>query len=83
MLLGPTGAGKSVQAAILAEKYQIVDGNKKICVCVLVLCSVCVLYALCIICSVPVCACFSVPFLLPTQWTLTNWFSRRWPLTAD
>lgn len=27
ILLGPTGAGKSVQAAILTEKYQIVNGK--------------------------------------------------------
>ena len=42
ILLGPTGAGKSVQAAILTEKYQIVNGksneaNKEtkcgVCVC--------------------------------------------------
>ena len=27
ILLGPTGAGKSVQAAILTEKYQIINGK--------------------------------------------------------
>lgn len=27
ILLGPTGAGKSVQAAILTEKYQVVNGK--------------------------------------------------------
>ena len=27
LLLGPTGAGKSVQAAMLAEKYRLVDGK--------------------------------------------------------
>ena len=28
ILLGPTGAGKSVQAAILTEKYQIINGEQ-------------------------------------------------------
>ena len=27
LLLGPTGAGKSVQAAMLADKYRLVDGK--------------------------------------------------------
>jgi len=74
VLLGPTGAGKSVQAAILAEKYQIVDGTVtfSLCVCMLSVC-VCVrpyVYAVCTLC---VCACsYPRTFLLHTQWTSIN-----------
>jgi len=63
VLLGPTGAGKSVQAAILAEKYQIVDGNVIFSACV----SVCILcffgYPVCVVVCVCVCVYVHVRIL--------------------
>ena len=70
ILLGPTGAGKSVQAAILTEKYQVVNGKvmfryvkgsycyvRFICMCV---CIHVHLWCVCMCVCVCVCVCTRV-----------------------